>query len=88
MANVLNELSEISGLPKKDAENIWEEIKENKKKLNSCKKHQFGKVKTKPLCEPVPCRNCGGFMNKIDILSYQGDYVAAGGNPDDICVFV
>jgi hypothetical protein len=88
MPNGLELLSKISGEPKEKVKHIWEEVKENRRKLDGCAKHQFGDIVVVGRPMRVACKNCGGLMDPLDVLLYQRGYAAAGGDPDDVCVFV
>ena len=89
MVDGLKVLSQISGRPQKEVNEIWEQMKANHKRLNSCKGHRFGQIDVKNIrTRRVKCQRCGGFMSVIDIGIYQKGYAHAGGNPLDVCVFV
>jgi hypothetical protein len=62
-------------------------IRENLKKLKSCKRHNFGIFKpTSGALYNVryTCKNCGGEMKLGDIWKYISGYEAGGGNSEDI----
>lgn len=67
---------------------MWLKIKENRDKLSSCSKHNFGKfVKSEKgyiAQRKLICENCGGYMELSDIYKYVQGYVANGGNSEDI----
>lgn len=80
-------------MDKSEAAGLLKEIKANHAKLNSCAKHEFGKVvgdRTNgysPRQNMRTCQQCGGTMEDRDIVLYAKGYKAAGGNPDDIGLF-
>ena len=77
-------------ISKETAQKIWEQVKENLSKLNSCSSHTFGDVLggKEMTHQSFPCKKCGGLMRSHDIFVYTKGYKAAGGNPDDVARFV
>ncbi|GAB1355459.1 hypothetical protein MASR1M12_42030 [Erysipelotrichia bacterium] len=67
-----------------DVKGIWKEVKENQKKLRSCKRHCFGVVGPCRLGQKITCQNCGGVMGLSEIGDYIRGYEAAGGAATDI----
>lgn len=67
-----------------DVKAIWEEVKDNQKKIRGCRKHSFGTVGPLKIGQKLICHNCGGTMNLSDIGSYIRGYQAAGGSATDI----
>lgn len=65
-----------------NARKIWEEVKANSAKLNSCKIHKFSGPAT--IGRRKICESCGGELSLTDILSYVKGYQAAGGNAADV----
>ena len=76
-------LARVSGLSKQDVLSIWEQVKENSRKLHACKRHRFpgGKVK---LGDKARCLECGGELGLVPIGEYIRGYEAAGGLAADI----
>lgn len=70
-------------LEKIEARKIWDEVKENLRKLRACAKHRFAEQPVK-IGQKVECLNCGGKMGLISIGDYIAGYKAAGGSVDDI----
>lgn len=66
-----------------DAKRILEEVKENNRKIDACKRHRFS-GETLPFGKKYTCLECGGQMKGTDIMSYIQGYEAAGGHCDDI----
>ena len=65
-------LSEISGIPKKEIDKIWKEVKENKKLLDSCDFHSFSiEVKPNVGISRWQCVNCKGVVSNQDKNWYQ-----------------
>lgn len=66
-----------------DMRALWEEAKENNRKLSECKRHEFegGSVR---LGQKMICRHCGGSMGLVNIGEYISGYEAAGKSADDI----
>ena len=81
-------------MDKSEAFELLEQIKANRLKLNSCARHEFGKVVGDRSGGPSPrqnmrtCAVCGGTMDDRDVVLYARGYKAAGGNPDDVMKFV
>ena len=76
-------------MTKEEIKELYQQIRENSKRLQSCKRHSFGD------CPPVQsgqvlsrvklkCAHCGGEMYLSDIVTYVEGYKAAGGNHDDV----
>lgn len=63
---------------------IWQEVKDNRKALDSCSLHQFEPPEELKLGAVYICKNCGGKKRLPPIGDYIGGYEAAGGNADDI----
>ncbi len=83
MADAVQFLSDISGVPRKEVSAIWVEVQENQRKLNSCKKHRFEGGAAK-MGQKFGCLECGGTLGLTDIGYYVKGYVAHGGNVNDI----
>lgn len=66
-----------------DVKRIWADVKENRRKLDSCKLHQF-QVGTVELGKTMTCINCGGSILPSHVGMYIEGYVAAGGRADMI----
>lgn len=63
---------------KKEIEDIWNKVKSNRKKLESCMKHDFEPIENKPT--RYRCKNCGGEEDIAFVRGYtQGLW---HGNPD------
>lgn len=63
---------------------ILKEIKENSKKLDSCKKHFFEQGRVVPVGNKYTCSNCGGLMKGESVMYYIHGYEARGGDCNDI----
>ena len=51
---------------------IWEQVKENKNKLNSCNYHQFDDITPNlKMGKKYKCKNCGGELNSINVSYYN-----------------
>lgn len=56
-----------------DSKQIWEEVKENHKKLDSCNKHDFS-IDVTPAIKfgkKYKCSSCGGVVDGITKLWYE-----------------
>ena len=62
---------------------ILTKVRENRAKLDGCKKHHWTYEKL-TLGQPLVCDNCGGTTQITDAGWYVQGYVAAGGNADDV----
>lgn len=66
-----------------EAKRLWDEVKENIARLESCPRHQF-EAGTPALGEKIFCINCRGQMSHLDARQYLRGYQAAGGDADDV----
>jgi rubrerythrin len=66
--DLLDVLSGVSGLGKGEAKKIFEEVKENQKRLEGCEApHEFSlEDPAKPLRSKWVCRKCGGKVQHGD----------------------
>jgi len=78
-------LSKVSGLSEGKVDLIWQEVRENHKKLDGCKVHNFGEIQY-AVHGRYECKNCGGIMTHLHMQMYTKGYVAAGKNKEDIYV--
>lgn len=68
-----------------DAARLMAEIRANRERLDSCKRHQFMLgVPPYKLNEERTCLNCGGKMRLLEIGAYINGYKAAGRNPVEV----
>jgi hypothetical protein len=80
-------LSNISGLPRDEVDEIWKAVQENQKRLSGCLRHRFdmsGLEGVALLRADIPCLECGGTMRSGDIRTYIKGYIAAGGDPEEV----
>jgi hypothetical protein len=83
--NKLQPLSDISGMPIAEIENLFVKIKENQRRLNGCPCHNFGTVVlVSSISAKWTCEVCGGEMSIGDIRLYAAGYAASGGAEADI----
>lgn len=73
----------------REIKQIWAEIQENSKHLDSCEGHRFGDCcfidSSRPMTsQKLVCEHCSGSMKVQDVFRYREGYVAAGGNGDDV----
>jgi len=65
-------LSNISGLSKDDIRSIWDEVKENAKKLEECSgPHDFQPDNSRKPVRDEVCSKCGGKISKVDANWYR-----------------
>lgn len=65
-------LSNVSGLPKKEINKIWEEVKANNKRLRNCEgPHQFQLADDKRINSKYRCALCGGTVDTIAFKWYM-----------------
>ena len=69
--NGLEKLSKLSGIAKPEMQKIWEEIQENKKKLNSCSFHEFKLNSDQQFNNLYICQNCKGTVRITEKLWYE-----------------
>lgn len=79
--DVTKEMFPISGLSRADVVSIWNEAKENVRRLDSCERHKFDAPLVK-IGEKLTCQNCGGVLSLSDISQYVRGFRAAGGDPE------
>lgn len=80
----LDDLANMTGVTRERMMKIWEEVKENKRKLDACPTpHRFGRVEFQSgRAHYVFCDACGGRMPVHDALTFRRGFAAAGGNPE------
>lgn len=71
------------GLSKEEAAKLMDEIRENRRKLDSCDRHLFDPETYKLGCR-MRCLKCDGTISSTDVPTYIAGYRAAGGDPGDI----
>ena len=83
--NGVDALSRMSGLSKDRVHEIWNDVKVNIEKLKGCDGHRFGEIggDGRP-SERCICKNCGGTMTVMAIITYGRGYEHAGGNLSDV----
>lgn len=70
---------------KEELHKIWEEVKENLRRLRPCPRHHFKAQRDEiKLGKKEVCVNCKGEMSLTDIGVYIRGYEAHGGSADDI----
>lgn len=81
-------------MDRNEAASLLKHVQDNHARLNGCPVHKFGKVVggralgQSFLQNKRTCENCGGEMPDPNIILYAKGYKAAGGNPDDIGLFI
>lgn len=64
---------------------IWNDVKENQRRLDSCKRHRFEPHDPPYLFgEKFTCLNCGGRLGAVETYQYTLGYEAAGGDANDV----
>lgn len=76
-------LSDLSSVPAAEIGDLWEQVKENLKRLNECKRHRFS-AETVKVGDKLTCENCHGECRLSDIGVYIRGYIAAGGKAADV----
>lgn len=69
MENGLRTLEKVSGLSREKIQGIWEDVKENARKLNGCPgPHDFSIETTrgKALSKRWKCSKCGGEVSAVE----------------------
>lgn len=81
--DALKVLGSMSGLGRSEAKKIWDQVRENQARLDSCPKHSFsGEVAA--FGKKLLCASCGGMLGIVEIGMYIKGYVAAGGDPVEV----
>lgn len=64
---------------------LWNEVKENLRKIRTCPRHRFESITQNVLVgQKYQCQNCQGQMGLVSIGDYIAGYKAAGGDVNDI----
>lgn len=66
---------------------LFAEIEQNQKTLESCKQHDFSDIPEPEklhILASFKCVNCGAKMRKIDAFNYTLGFEAAGGDPNKV----
>lgn len=63
---------------------ILEELQENQKRLDNCKRHHFPTFPEVTFGMKLDCSKCGGRIDAVRAYEYAKGYAAAGGDPNDI----
>lgn len=87
MADPASQLVSVTGVTRDRMLKIWEEVKENVRKLDSCPSphHRFLKVEfSSGIPRYVFCSECGGRMDIMLARSYRSGFAAAGGKPEEV----
>lgn len=81
----LQTLSDVSGLPIAEINDLFVKVQENQRRLNGCPRHNFGAVVlVSSISAKWTCQVCGGEMSISDIRLYAAGYVAHGGTESDV----
>lgn len=75
------DISRMTGLSRDKVISLWEEVKENVRRLDGCERHKFDAPLVK-IGEKLTCQNCGGVLSLSDISQYVRGFRAAGGDPE------
>lgn len=69
----LEVLSKVSGVPKKEVDEIWQKVKENKARLDSCElPHDFHTIKENGgLPRKAFCKKCLGVVDVVNARFYK-----------------
>ncbi|MDE0921493.1 hypothetical protein [Aurantimonas coralicida] len=67
-----------------DFDEIWQDVKANRRRRDGCKRHRFDQQQQRRFGERATCINCGSQMRLTDVAQYIAGYEAAGGNADEI----
>ena len=63
-----DKLSEATGIPRKELDGIWRDVKDNHKRLADCSgPHEFEPDPTdrRPILKRHVCKKCGGWVDAI-----------------------
>lgn len=74
MADGADKLSRATGIPKKDLDEIWRDVKDNHRRLAECPgPHDFRPDPTdhRPLLKRHVCSKCGGWTDAIHVHWYN-----------------
>ena len=73
--NVVEVLSKVSGMPIETANALFEEVKENHVRLDSCSgPHEFEEVNmggSGGFARDMRCKRCGGVLNRVHAIWYE-----------------
>lgn len=74
MANAREVLSQVSGIPEREINEIWEQVKANHARLDSCAgPHDFSIEGRKQgqLVRDWQCSKCGGTLDSVNVQWYR-----------------
>ena len=70
--NALKILANVSGVPEKEVDSIWEQVKANQEKLNDCKlPHNFISPNGDRAARKYFCSKCDGELDRINVQWYE-----------------
>lgn len=70
MADSVDKLSAATGISRESMLSLWDEVKANHQRLESCKRHDFPTTETGRLGLRYTCRVCGGWADGHSIVWY------------------
>lgn len=76
---LLEVLGRVSGLGEPEAHRIWERVKANSAKLESCSRHEFEPIEDDRRIRSQRCSKCGGEVGGSEALWYKRGLQHGGG---------
>ena len=80
MADSLDALTAATGISRESVLSLWEEVKANHGRLNSCARHDFPDPIPGELSARYECRNCRGWVDGSAVHWYRLGLQHGGGN--------
>lgn len=71
MNNSLEKLAQATGIAQPELMSIWDQVKANHARLESCKRHDFGSMDAHKLGAKYTCRACGGTADAVAVSWYR-----------------
>ncbi len=71
--NLIDAMSNVSGLPRSETNEIWEKVKKNRQRLDSCSQHHFTLDLTpdKSIAKRWRCTRCSGEIDGVNKSWYE-----------------
>ena len=64
-------LQKFTGLSNSAMDEIWHQVQQNRRKLDSCQRHDFQRPETAKFGDDYVCANCGGKARPNDVHWYK-----------------
>lgn len=83
MTDSVDKLSEVTGLHRTDLLDLWESVKANSAKLDSCARHDFVQIEPeRAIGGRYRCARCNGEADSVAVRWYRDGLLHAGADRD------